>query len=51
MERRTAHEREGGFENDCEKYYTAALLGWRVFRFMGGMVERGELTGVMMVVK
>lgn len=37
------HTRGRGFEGDCEKYNTAELLGWRVFRFTTGMIERGEL--------
>ena len=35
------HVRGSGFERDCEKYNQAALLGWRVFRFTGRMVEDG----------
>ena len=35
------HTRGGGFEGDCEKYNAAALLGWKVLRFTGGMVESG----------
>lgn len=46
-----AHTRGKHFESDCEKYNTAVVMGWRVFRFTGGMVERGDLTGVMMMVK
>ncbi len=41
------HTRGKGFEQDCEKYNEAALLGWRVFRFTGGMVDRGDLTITM----
>lgn len=41
-----AHTRGKHFESDCEKYNTATLLGWRVFRFSGGMVERGEIMRV-----
>lgn len=33
------HTRGSGFEKDCEKYNTAALLGWTVLRFTGGMVD------------
>lgn len=42
-----AHTRGRGFEEDCEKYNAATLLGWRVFRFTGEMVERGEMSVVM----
>jgi very-short-patch-repair endonuclease len=36
------HVRGGGFGADCEKYNAAAVLGWRVLRVTGRMVERGE---------
>ena len=39
---RGRHSRGAGFEGDCEKYNTAALGGWRVFRFTGGMLNRNE---------
>jgi len=35
------HTRGSGFEGDCEKYNTAALDGWLVLRFTGGMVHSG----------
>jgi very-short-patch-repair endonuclease len=35
------HNRALGFEQDCEKYNIAGLLGYRVFRFTTGMVEGG----------
>lgn len=35
------HTRPQGFENDCEKYNAATLLGWRVLRFTGAMVYNG----------
>lgn len=35
------HTRGKGFEKDCEKYNTAALLGWTVLRFTGGMIKSG----------
>lgn len=35
------HTRGSGFESDAEKYNTAALMGWKVFRFTGGMVKSG----------
>ena len=31
-----------GFRRDAEKYNAAALLGWRVFRLTGGMIEDGD---------
>lgn len=36
------HTRGSGFEADCEKYNTAALLGWTVYRFTGKMIESGD---------
>lgn len=35
------HTRGSGFESDAEKYNAAALMGWKVFRFTGGMVKSG----------
>lgn len=34
------HTRGAGFEADCEKLNTAALLGWTVFRVTPGMIDR-----------
>ncbi len=31
------HTRGKGYENDCEKYNNALLLGWRVFRLTPGL--------------
>lgn len=36
------HTRGKGFEGDCEKYNAALLLGWRLLRFTGKMVNSGE---------
>ena len=41
------HTRGRGFAADCAKYNAAALLGWRVLRFTGEMVE--DWTAVEMV--
>lgn len=38
------HNRGSGFEQDCEKYNTAALLGWRVLRFTDKMIKSGMAT-------
>ena len=38
---RGRHVRGQGFINDCMKYNTATLLGWRVLRFTTGMVDDG----------
>jgi len=39
---RGRHTRGSGFIKDCEKYNTAAAMGWRVFRFPGEMVKDGS---------
>ena len=36
------HTRGSGFEADCEKYNTAALMGWRVLRFPSTWVDDGH---------
>jgi len=37
------HVRGGGFENDCWKYNSAAVLGWKVLRVTGGMLDKDAL--------
>jgi len=39
---RGSHTRGVRFEKDCEKYNTAALLGWKVLRFTTDMVTDGR---------
>ena len=36
------HVRGAGYAEDCIKYNEAALLGWRVLRFTGNMINSGE---------
>ena len=36
------HVRGAGYAEDCVKYNEAALLGWRVLRFTGSMINSGE---------
>lgn len=36
------HTRGAGYENDCEKYNLAAVLGWLVLRFTMDMVSDGR---------
>ena len=36
------HSRGAGMVKDMEKYNTAALLGWRVFRFTPQQIKSGE---------
>lgn len=37
------HVNQDGYANDCEKYNSAALLGWRVFRLTSKMVTADQL--------
>ena len=39
---RGRHTSGAGFAADCEKYNSAALLGWRVLRFTRAMIEEGD---------
>ena len=39
---RGRHVRPSGFINDCDKYNTGTLLGWRVFRFTAEHIHRGD---------
>ena len=41
------HVRGGGFGADCEKYNAAAILGWRVLRVTGEMVESGRAVAMV----
>lgn len=41
------HTRPAGFEADCEKYNEAAILGWRVIRVTGRMVEDGRAIDII----
>ncbi len=36
------HNRALGLEADCEKYNTATLMGWKVLRVTGNMVNDGR---------
>lgn len=36
------HQRPLGFEEDCIKYNTAAVMGWRVLRFTKAMIDDGR---------
>lgn len=35
------HSRGKGFESDCEKYSTAAVMGWKVLRVSTGQLQKG----------
>ncbi len=39
---RGRHTRPQGFEEDCIKYNECILLGWRVIRVTGDMIEDGR---------
>ncbi len=39
---RGRHTRPLGFENDCEKYNEAILLGWQILRVTGRQVASGK---------
>ena len=41
------HTSPVGFEQDCEKYNEAAILGWRVIRVTGRMVKDGRAVDVI----
>jgi very-short-patch-repair endonuclease len=41
------HTRGVGFKNDCEKLNEAALLGWRIFRFLPAQLGSGEVYDVL----
>lgn len=43
------HNRPEGFERDCRKYNSAAILGWTVLRFTSGMVNSQE--GIAMLIR
>ena len=47
MKGKTGHSSGKGFSQDCEKYNTAALFGWRVLRFTAPMVREGQLVKVL----
>lgn len=39
---RSRHSNPIGYEKDCIKYNEATIMGWRVYRFTGGMVRDGR---------
>ena len=41
------HTRGGGFEQDVEKYNTAAILGWCVVRVTKHMIQQGTAIAVL----
>lgn len=41
------HVRGKGYENDCEKYSEAAVLGWRIIRATPAMCKNGMMMGLL----
>ena len=41
------HVRGKGYENDCEKYSEAVVLGWRIIRATPGMCKNGLMMGLL----
>jgi very-short-patch-repair endonuclease len=41
------HVRARGYDNDCEKYNEAQLLGWRVLRFTSCMIQDGRALALL----
>lgn len=41
------HSRGKGYEEDCEKYAEALILGWRVLRVTTDMVEDGRAIALL----
>jgi len=48
---RGRHVRGKGFEGDCQKYNAAAVLGWKVLRVTGGMLDRDALGFLELLIK
>jgi hypothetical protein len=45
------HQRPDGFRKDCEKYVSAGLMGWRVFRLSPDMVNVATLEKLASFIK
>jgi len=41
------HTRGAGFEGDCDKFNSALLMGWKVYKFTSRMVKSGAALAVM----
>jgi very-short-patch-repair endonuclease len=48
---RGRHVRGRGFEEDCRKYNAASVLGWKVLRVTGGMLDRDALGFLEMLIE
>ncbi len=40
--KKSRHTTAKGFHDDCIKYNTATLMGWRVYRFTSTMIKGGD---------
>lgn len=45
------HNRGAGYAADCEKYNTATLLGWRVFRLTGDMLKQDPVGALCPIIQ
>jgi very-short-patch-repair endonuclease len=45
---RGRHVRAVGYENDCEKYNWAQLLGYKVYRFTPGQIKSGDALTIIL---
>ena len=46
---RGAHTRGGHYRSDCEKYNFAQILGWKVLRFTGDMLEEDPVKCIELI--
>lgn len=44
------HTRGSGYSKDCEKYNSAALLGWKVFRLTSDMVTTKNANAILQTI-
>ncbi len=45
------HTRGKGYISDCEKYNTATLAGWRVFRLPGDLITAKQVEPIVALLK
>ncbi len=45
------HQRGTGFEEDCNKYNSLAIMGYKVLRFSSGQVKKGEVVEFLKRIK
>lgn len=45
------HTTGKGFQKDCEKYNAAAVMGWRILRYTGSMINNviGDLQNIIKI--